>query len=476
MSAYPAIAVPDPFPPFPAAPAGDAENAALQACRLHDIQTVECALSDLTSVARGKVQTSAEFSALRGARLPSIIFGTTVVGGEPRSVYENLIPPTYPDVALKPDWSTFVRDPLVARRATVLCDVDGSFTTPKGVQVDAATLSPRSILKRVLQRLGARGLTALVAPELEFFLVAIPGAGQPAGLPPAASPFHAGARETFIDIFSLERTSAFAPFFDTLLAACRAQNIPVTGYSHEAAASQYEVNFAPAAPLAQADAVFRFKRLAREVALRYGFAATFLAKPYAEGPGSGMHWHMSMQERASGRNVFSGEAGAASPTLLSFIAGMQRHALACTALIAPYQNSYLRFQKHEAAPAAASWGQDDRSVAFRIPVSSAANRRIENRLPGADANPYLLLASMIAAGLDGMERELAPLSEPDRLPLSLDAALRAFSGDAWTRELFGAQFVDTYEALKRHELEQREQADHAGCGLEWDIANLLWHA
>ncbi|HEU4844016.1 MAG TPA: glutamine synthetase family protein [Burkholderiaceae bacterium] len=470
MSAYPVIAVAD---PFPAPHTGQAEHEALRLCQLRDIRTVECALSDLASVARGKIQTTAEFSAQRGTRLPSIIFGTTVVGGEPRSVYENLIPATYPDVALKPDWSTFAPDPLIAQRATVLCDVSGSFVTPRGVQVEAASLSPRSILKRVLQRLEARGLAAQVAPELEFFLVAIPGARQGAGLPPAASPFHPGVRENFIDIFSLERTSAFDPFFATLFAACRAQQIPVTGFSHEAAASQYEVNFAPAAPLAQADAVFRFKRLAREVALRYGFAATFLAKPYTEGPGSGMHWHMSMQQRDGGRNVFSGADGDASPELLAFVAGMQRHALATTALIAPYQNSYLRFQKHEAAPAAASWGQDDRSVAFRIPVSDAANRRIENRLPGADANPYLLLAAMIAAGLDGMERRLAPASDPDQLPLSLDAALQAFCRDDWTRELFGPQFVDTYDALKRHELAQREAAPS---GLEWDIANLLHHA
>lgn len=470
MSTYPTITVAE---PFPASHPGHAEDEALGVCQLRDIRSVECALSDLASVARGKIQTTAEFSEQRGTRLPSIIFGTTVVGGEPRSVYEDLIPCSYPDVALTPDWSTFAPDPLIAHRATVLCDVAGGFTTPRGVAVEAASLSPRSILKRVLTRLAERGLTALVAPELEFFLVAIPGARQESSLAPAASPFHPNVRENFIDIFSLERTSAFEPFFTTLFAACRAQRIPVTGFSHEAAASQYEVNFAPGAPLAQADAVFRFKRLARDVALRYGFAATFLAKPYVEGPGSGMHWHLSMQQRDNGRNVFSGADGGASPELLAFVAGMQQHALATTALIAPYQNSYLRFQKHEAAPATASWGQDDRSVAFRIPVSNAANRRIENRLPGADANPYLLLASMIASGLDGMERSLEPSSSPDPLPSSLDAALHAFRHDDWTRALFGAPFVDTYDALKCHEMAQREQAPS---GLEWDIANLLHHA
>lgn len=456
----------------------------MRVCRLRGIKTVECAISDLSSMARGKILTASEFNAQRGTRLPAIIFGTTVVGGEPRAIYEDLIPPSYPDVALVPDWATFVADPLIADRATVICDVAGTFTTPKGIEVDAASLTPRGILKRVLQRLHKHGFVARVAPELEFFLVAAPAAHNGKQLTTAGSPLNAAVRETFIDIFSLERTSSFDPFFSTLFNACEAQNIPVTGFSHEAAAAQYEVNFAPAAPLAQADAVFRFKRLAREVALRFGFIATFLAKPYTEGPGSGMHWHLSLLEQESGRNVFSESGAEESPVLQSFIAGMQAHAVTCSALIAPYENSYLRFKKHEAAPATASWGRDDRSVAFRIPVSNQANRRIENRLPGADANPYLVLATMIAAGLDGIERKLKPSAPPDsaaagdaaiasapvaKLPLSLDALGR----DAHLLDMLGEQFVASYTAIKRHELAERQAAE---CGLSWDIGYLLQHA
>lgn len=466
------------------------EKEAMRACQLRGIKTVECAISDVSSVARGKVLTVPEFDAQRGTRLPAIIFGTTVTGGEPRAIYEDLIPSSYPDVALVPDWATFVADPLIADRATVICDVVGTFTTPQEITVDAASLTPRGILKRVLQRLQQHGFSARVAPELEFFLVALPAAHNGNALVAASSPFHADVRETFIDIFSLERTSSFAPFFSTLFDACEAQNIPVTGFSHEAAASQYEVNFAPAEPLAQADAVFRFKRLAREVALRFGCAATFLAKPFAEGPGSGMHWHLSLLEQDSGRNVFSENGAEESAVLQSFIAGLQEHALGCSALIAPYENSYLRFQKHEAAPAAASWGRDDRSVAFRIPVSNQANRRIENRLPGADANPYLVLATMIGAGLDGIERTLKPraaVSQDDAgarnpstamtavelLPLSLDAALHALCRDTYLVKMLGQQFVASYAALKRHELAERHAAP---CGLTWDIAHLLHHA
>lgn len=459
---------------FPDTSAEHAEAEALRQCALRGIRSVECAAADLTSVARGKILSMAEFDAQRGARLPSIVFGTTVVGGEPPSIYENLIPPTYPDLALTPDWRTFAPDALVADRATVLCDLTGTFRTPQGRTVDAASLAPRGILKRVLGRLREHGLVARVAPELEFFLVAVPVASDGDMLQAAACPLPAALRETFIDIFSLERAAGFEAYFGALFKACEAQKIPVTGYAHEAAVAQYEVNFAPAAPLEQADAVFRFKRLARAVALRFGFIATFLAKPFPEGPGSGMHWHLSLLEEDSGRPIFSGSEADESPRLLSFIAGLQAHALACSALIAPYENSYLRFMKHEAAPAAASWGSDDRSVAFRIPISNQANRRVENRLPGADANPYLVLATMIAAGLDGIERKLMPESAaPAMLPLSQEAALQALCADAWLGELLGREFIDSYAALKRHELAQR-QACHSG--LAWDISNLLQHA
>ena len=254
-------------------------------------RSVECAVADFTSVARGKIVARADFDAMGGCRLPSVVLGVTLTGGEPDAVFGPILPADYRDLQLVPDLATAVPVPGRSDRVSVICEPAGALPRPGRAALDASALSPRAALRRVLARLAAAGLRATVAPELEFYLVERSADG---GLRPAGVPGGAGAREHALEIASLERTAMFAPYFDALFDACAAQRIPVTGHGHESAPGQYEVNFAPGEPLAMADAVWRFKRLARETAVRHGFLASFIAKPFADQPGIGMHWYASL--------------------------------------------------------------------------------------------------------------------------------------------------------------------------------------
>lgn len=428
------------------------------------IRTVECAVADFSSIARGKIVGRAEFDAMRGCKLPSVVFGVTLTGGEPETVFGPLLPAAYGDLHLEPDLSTAVPVPGREDRVSVVCE-------PTGLLPDARRFSPRAALRQVLQRLADAGLRATVAPELEFFLVERTAEG---GLRPAAVPGGSGAREHALEIASLERTAQFAPYFDALFDACAVQRLPVTGHAHESAPGQYEVNFAPGEPLAMADAVWRFKRLARETAVRQGFLATFLAKPFLDQPGTGMHWHFSLQDTTSGRNVFSQPDGQASPRLAHFIAGLQHDAAGALALFAPYDHTFDRMNRGDASPTTAGWGGDDRSVAFRLPPASPANRRVENRLPGGDANPYLTVAATLGLGLLGMERADEPLPEAPALPRSLGAALDALDTSAALREVLGDALVDLYVALKRHESAERNAVADPRHG--WDFVHLTEQA
>jgi glutamine synthetase len=432
------------------------------------VRSVECAVADVTSVARGKIVARTDFDAMGGCRLPSVVFGVTLTGGEPAEVFGPLLPEDYRDVRLVPDLATAVPVPGRADRVSVICEPAGELPRPGRAALDASTLSPRVALRRVLARLAAAGLRATVAPELEFFLVERTPDG---GLRPAGVPGAAGAREHALEIASLERTAMFAPYFDALFDACAAQRIPVTGHGHESAPGQYEVNFAPGEPLAMADAVWRFKRLARETAVRHGFLASFLAKPFTDQPGTGMHWHASLQHLDGGHNAFSLPDGGPAPALHHVIAGLQHEA---DALLAPFDHSFERLRRSDASPSAASWGDDDRGVAFRLPAASPANRRVENRLPGGDASPYLTVAATLGLGLHGLQQRLMPLDTPRPLPTTLVDALAALTRSAVLRDLLGEPLVALYAALKHHERAERQAL--ADPHRDWDLRHLTEQA
>ena len=438
---------------------------------------VECCLADFSSVARGKRLATQEWVAQQGCKLPSVLLGMTITGGSPSQVFGPLLPAGYVDLELVPDLSTLVLRPGRTGEATVICDPSGSWWSESlGREVHAIEFSPRGALKRVVQTYESQGMRATVAPELEMFLLQREPDGH--SVASARSAVSSPVRERACDAYSLERCSHFEPYFDELWQACESWGIPVSGYLHEAALSQFEVNFQPGAPLAQADAVFRFKRLAREIAARHGFLASFAAKPFLDQPGTGMHWHFSVQRTRSDDgawpHLFATPEGAPSPQMMHFIAGLQRHSPSAMVLYAPYDMSFDRIALSDASPTHADWAHADRQVAFRIPASGPQSVRVENRLPGGDANPYLTVVSTLAFGLSGLNASLLPVdSKPEELalPRQLPDALTALESSGAVRDMLGAPLIDLFVALKRHE--HQERAGLAEPRLDWDLRHLI---
>ncbi len=441
-----------------------------------DARFVECALADFSSNARGKTPARDDFLAAGGCRMASIVLGLTVTSQTPPGMLGQLLPSSYQDVELRADPATLRPQYARARAASVLCEPHGRLRAElSGREFDANELSPRAALRRVVQRLAAAGLRATVAPELEFYLVNRRSDEHPHELVAARPRPGSPVREMCCEPDSVERAGYFAPYFDELYDACERLGIPMTGYAHESAYAQFEVNFRPGEPLAQADAVFRFKRLARQVAERHGFLASFIAKPFLDQPGDGMHWHFSLQRTAGGANAFLADDGQSDgPCLRQFVAGLQRHAQAASALFAPYDHSFDRIRRSDSSPSKANWGLDDRLVAFRIPRSSAANRRVENRLPGGDASPYLVVAATLGLGLAGIQGGWDVLKDAPALPAGLGAALAHLEGDPVLRDILGAPLVDLFCTLKRCESEERNALPDPR--RDWDLPYLTEQA
>ena len=439
--------------------------------------TIECAMADFSSLARGKRLSVDEWVAQSGCRLPTVLLGMGVTGAAPSAVLGPLLPKAYADMQLVPDLDTLVPRPGRVGEASVLCEPSGRWwSQAMEREVDASEFSPRALLRRVLQAYEAQGLSVLAAPELEMFLLQREGQGP--GVTSARAHPQSPVRESACEQYSLERTTHFEAYFDELYGACQAWRIPLSGHLHEAAFSQFEINFLPGAPLAQADAVFRFKRLAREIAARHGFLTSFAAKPFMDQPGTGMHWHFSVRQiraaHAAWPHLFATPQGKPTPALMHFIAGLQAHTPAAMALFAPYGMSFDRIALSDSSPTHASWGHDDRLAAFRIPASGAQAVRVENRLPGGDASPYLTVAATLAFGLAGLQAQSSPVEgKPDALalPRDLAGALQALSDNGAVRSLLGAPLVALFVALKREELRERQAC--ADPRQDWDLKHLI---
>jgi glutamine synthetase len=224
--------------------------------------------------------------------------------------------------------------------------------------------------------------------------------------------------------------------------------------------------------------VFLFKRTVRETALRHGIFATFMAKPMEAEPGSAMHIHQSIVSKATGRNIFSNEDGSASREFYWYIGGLQKYVPAAMALFAPYVNSYRRLVRSNAAPINIQWGTDNRTVGIRSPVATPAARRIENRVIGADANPYVALAATLACGYLGIKNRIEPTPECKgdaylgdfQLPRSLGEALSELRAEKALAEVLGEAFVTVYTEVK-----EIEYAEFMKVISPWEREHLLLH-
>ncbi|MFJ4145652.1 glutamine synthetase family protein [Pseudomonas sp. NPDC089734] len=356
------------------------------------------------------------------------------------------------DLALVADPKQIHRLPWSEQpRALALCDADD-------LSGERCELSTRAQLKSVIARYARHGLSPVVATELEFFVFA----PNPDPVQPFVPPMGLdGRREQGQSAFSISSHNGLRPFFNEVYRCMAAMGLPRDTFMHEMGVSQFEINLLHGDPLLLADQTFLFKHVLKEVGLKHGLTVVCMAKPLAQVPGSSMHIHQSVVDSASGRNVFSDEHGQPTAAFRHFIGGQQACLADFTALFAPNVNSYQRLCHPYASPNNACWSHDNRGAGLRIPASAAQARRVENRLPGADANPYLAIAASLASGLYGIERQLEPTApaqgeievpEALRLPCTLHAALERLRQSKVAKELFGHEFIEGYIASKNMEL------------------------
>ena len=315
---------------------------------------------------------------------------------------------------------------------------------------------PRRALAAIAARFADRGLTPVVASELEFYLVDPTDAHPQPPVSPAT-----GRRLNFDNVYSVDELDAFAPFLEDVYTACAAQGVPADAAISENGCGQFEINLLHVAdPLRAADDAILFKRIVKGVARKHGFAASFMAKPYGDRSGNGLHVHFSLID-GDGNNVFDDGTEQGSDILRHAVAGLIAAMPETTLLFAPHLNSYRRIRPGTHAPASAAWGYENRTTAIRIPGGAPAARRIEHRVAGADANPYLVIAGILGAALHGIEAGMTPPDpvEGDAygiklppLPYDWASALAAFEQGALVPEFFDPTLRNLLSACKRQEM------------------------
>ncbi len=421
------------------------------------VTEVECLVADLNGIARGKILPTDKF--LRShredtLRLPEMIFVQTVTGDYPDE--DRVTDPAVRDVRMRPDARSLRIVPWYEEpTAQVISDChhhDGS----------EVTIAPRQVLRQVLDAYAERGWRPVVAPELEFFLTKVnEDPDYPLEPPIGRSKRPESARQSY----GIEAVNEFDPIFEDVYDWCETQEIDVDTLTHEAGAAQMEINFNHGDPLDLADQAFLFKRTLRQAALKHGIYATFMAKPMEREPGSAMHIHQSVYDAASGENLFANADGSYSGLFLSYLGGLQRYLPAAMPLLAPNVNSYRRLRRYSDAPINLHWGWENRTVGLHVPDSDRESRRIENRVAGADANPYLAVAASLACGYLGVVEGLEPTRPIEgsayrlaqTLPRYLPDALSKLAACRPLREIFGEDFVAALIAVKEaeHEAYQR---------------------
>lgn len=418
------------------------------------VEEVECLVPDMGGVARGKIIPAKKFVAGIGnqsLRMPEEIFILTVTG---RYVQEaNVTRQEASDIYLKPDPSSIRMVPWYSEpTAQVICDCFYLDDTP----VD---ISPRSVLQRVLQLYADKGWKPVVAPELEFYLVEKNTDPDYPLEPPVG---RSGRKEAGGQAYGIDAANEFDPIVEDIYDYCEPHGIDIGTLSHESGPAQLEINFNHGDPLDLADQVFLFKRAVRQAAIKHDVYATFMAKPHEDEPGSSMHIHQSVVDAKTGRNLFATKAGKETKLFLNHIGGLQRYLAAAMPFFGPSVNSYRRIVPYADAPTTSHWGKDNRTVSLRVPATDPVAMRVENRVPGADSNPYLAIAASLACGYLGMVEKLEPNAPiegsayryANTLPLNLEEAMNKLNYTKPLKQVFGDRFIAVYQEVKEYELEQ----------------------
>lgn len=421
------------------------------------VKVVDLLLPDLCGILRGKRVEVADLPTVydKGMYLPGSMFALDVMGGTIQATGLGFDEGDADRPCLPVPGSLFPAPwmgPTVAQLQVQMLDHDRR----------PFFGDPRHVLDTVLERYAGRGWRPVVAIELEFYFVdperTAAGHAQP---PPSRL---TGRREHRTQINSMADLNSVSDILSEIAATCAVQDVPTGTALAEYGPSQWEVNLRHVDDARLAcDQAIRFKRIVKGVALRHGLEATFMAKPYEDMAGSGMHMHVSVQDE-SGDNIFASADELGNDLLKQAAAGLIATMADGMAVFAPNANSYRRLRPESYVPTHATWGFNNRGVAVRVPVSGPEDRRLEHRVAGADANPYLLSAVVLAGMLHGIEKKLAApealtgnaysqRSSAPRLPTDWPTALAQFGASAVLRDFLGERFVQLYEVTRRGEMQ-----------------------
>ena len=425
------------------------------------VGTIRITYPDLHGIQRGKDIPAAELDRVaRGglafcwAVMGTDLSHTPVVGGEDG----------YPDMVARPDLGTLRELPWEPDVASCLADLERE-GRPEPTDL-------RGLVRRATAELAELDLASKIGPELEFFLLEPDGEG--------------GFRrhvDTLSMVYTVGPQADPQGVVKSLLEGCAALGLGAIASNHEFMNSQYEINLREGEPLDAADRAFRFKAAVKDYAAQRGLLATFMGKPFNDQGGSGTHLHISLERDGANCSGDDDHATGLSTEMRHFVGGLLEHAPALMAFLNPTVNAYRRILPDSLAPTHANWGLDNRTTFVRVPPEGGDACRVEIRIGDGAANPHLVTAASLFAGIDGIKRELDPgeplagdtytLPESEQggpLPMSLREALDALEADEAIRDAVGPEIVDTFVAMKGFELERYRQ--HVS---DWDLTEYLRH-
>jgi glutamine synthetase len=429
-------------------------------CASHpDIAYLNAVFTDQCGTVRGKRIPLSDASKVftSGLQLPMSVYFLDVTG-----VNEDICGRGFsdgdPDGNAFPIAGTITLVPWASDQAQVLMTME----TPEG---EVCEFEPRNVLSRVVSKLADKGLTAVTAVELEFYL--LDPVSDERGRPrPPLNPA-TGERETSNQVYGLSELDGYTELLRDIGGFAEAMQVPASAAVAEFAPGQYEINLTHGPdPLRAGDHGVLLRYLISAAAKAHGHRASFMAKPFLDQTGNGCHIHASVLD-GEGRNIFDDGGEAGTDALRHAIGGLQDLLPVSMAILAPNLNAYRRFAPNLFVPVNDAWGYNNRSVAFRIPTGSTSARRIEHRVAGADINPYLVLAVILAGihyGLDNKREPGQPSSKnacdevDPNLPLSLPDALALFAASSVMREYLGDEFVEIYAETKSLEHKRFQNA------------------
>lgn len=415
-----------------------------------EIETLLLCAPDVNGVMRGKALPVAEIAKIENGQVRMALSTPTVdIWGDEIDGCSQVAETGDCDAVLRPTGHVPMPSPLRPEMAILPVD----FWREDGTPVET---SCRHALAALLTRFAAKDWRVMLALEFEFYLYdpTEPGLAHP------RSPL-TGQRLRGREAAQVEDLVHFAAFLSDLRRNCQTAEIPMTAVNSENGTGMFEVNLHHCDDaLKAADQGVFLRRIIRDTAIAHGLGASFMAKPFPDLDGAGLHVHFSLQD-GQGRNIFDDGSAGGSPFLAQAAAGLLAHTDAMQLIMAPHQSSYRRVQPNSYAPVNICWGYDNRSVPVRIPGGDHRARRIEHRLAGADANPYLVVLAVLAAALDGIERGLTPPAPVTgacydqgfaQVVSNWHDAQRLFAADDWIRSILPPLFHEAFVNAKHQEL------------------------